>query len=448
MSTESKKPISPDYYSWSRPEVRNLIPEKAQRILDLGCGKGILGKALKRERDCHVEGIEINPQACNEAKTNLDKAYQANLDREIPIPPHEDFDCIVAADILEHLINPWQLLNVIQKHLKGDGCIVASIPNIAHPSIIANLLNGRFPYEPAGILDITHLRFFTRSEIFKLFTQANLKIVKIIPFPNKQNPIQYILKAKKIPPDKTHADTTITICTRNCLSYTRQCIASLRKHTPKPVKIIVVDNGSTDGTVPFLRNQKDILTIENRKNLGFPAGQNQAIQSSQTKYYVIENNDIIFTSEWLERMKALAEEKKERGIIGCKSNSVAGYQKEKNTMYSNQEDLEKYVKNNIHVRKGMFLEIPQIFFVLALIKKEIFEKVGFFDERFGLGNFEDNDLCIRAQKAGYINAIAYDVFVHHYGSQTFKSEGIDYNRLFQKNQAIFMQKWNTPKTKG
>ena len=210
------------YHDLPRPEILARVPTTARRILDLGCGTGALGKALKERQPCHVTGIELNKAAYEVAVKNLDVALCDNLNRFDPKIAGEKYDCIILADILEHLINPWSVLSKFSKALSDAGTIVASIPNVAHPWIIKNLEKGLFRYENAGILDITHLRFMTKTSIFQMFCKAGLKITACEESPNKDNPIQFLITAVKPVIPFSNPSTTILILTWNGWQYTKQ----------------------------------------------------------------------------------------------------------------------------------------------------------------------------------------------------------------------------------
>ncbi len=144
------------------------------------------------------------------------------------------------------------MLKKFTQVLEDNGVVIASIPNISHPWIISQLQKGLFRYELAGLLDVTHLRFFTKTTIGQLFYKAGLKITNIEPYPTESNPVQYLVTAKK--PVVEHKDplATILILTLNAWEYTAQCLASIKELTETPYKILVIDNGSTDGTVEHL----------------------------------------------------------------------------------------------------------------------------------------------------------------------------------------------------
>ena len=176
------------YHDLLRREILELVPPTAKYILDLGCGAGNLGKAIKQRQSCLVHGIELSRGASEIAAQNIDHIWTDNLNRFNPAFLKQKYDTLIFADILEHLISPWTVLKKFSSVLTNDGTIIASVPNVAHPWILENLKKGLFRYEPAGILDITHLRFFTKTSVFQMFAQCGLKIIDFRPWPNAQTP--------------------------------------------------------------------------------------------------------------------------------------------------------------------------------------------------------------------------------------------------------------------
>jgi len=239
--------------------------------------------------------------------------------------------------------------------------------------------------------------------------------------------------------------TSLIILTRNNLEYTRLCLESIRKYTPEPHEIIVVDNGSTDGTVEYLEDQPDVKLVKNGYNLGFALGNNRGLREARGDYIVFLNNDVVVTEGWLTRLLACAREDDRVGAVGPRSNYVAGPQLVPSVPYG--EDLEvmqEFARRWSLEHAGQWENVPRVIGFCMLVKREVIDKIGGFDPVFGTGNFEDDDFCLRLQLAGFTIKIAHDVFVHHFGSRTFRSEKIDYRRLMERNWEIFKRKWNLP----
>jgi len=168
-----------DYYHRDFSVITSLIPKDTKSILDVGCGKGFLGKALKDKGFKDLWCIEIKPFLAEEATYYMDGFITDDVEK-IDIPEKKGgFDCIVLADILEHLKDPWTTLNRLKEHLSKDGLVIASILNIRHYRLIKDIVRDRWFYRADGILDGEHLRFFGMSTIKHLFSTAGMEIVNI-----------------------------------------------------------------------------------------------------------------------------------------------------------------------------------------------------------------------------------------------------------------------------
>jgi methionine biosynthesis protein MetW len=170
-------------YETDRPEVRELVPRSARRILDLGCASGALGAALKERQECRVVGIEISPGYADEARRRLDEVVCADVAEAL-----EDaeslgrFDCVIAADVLEHLVDPWTTLQRAVALLDRGGSAVISLPNVRYALTFWTLLaRGRWPRDPAGLFDATHLRWFTLIDARELLEGAGLSVDAVQP---------------------------------------------------------------------------------------------------------------------------------------------------------------------------------------------------------------------------------------------------------------------------
>ena len=182
MTTENQGTNFHSSYIGLRNDLLELIPYNVKKVLDVGCSIGTLGEQIKQRNRTEVVGIELNEQMGKIAKKKLDKVIIGDIDK-INLSDYlasNYFDCIIFADILEHLKSPWNVLKGATVFLGDDGIIIASIPNVGHIDTIFNLLfKGYWPYRERGIHDKTHLRFFTLKNIREMFQNAGLEIIKI-----------------------------------------------------------------------------------------------------------------------------------------------------------------------------------------------------------------------------------------------------------------------------
>lgn len=160
-----------DYYAASRDDLIDLVPDRAHRILDIGCARGFLGKALKEQRNCRLTGVEINPIMAEEAARTYDRIYNLPIE---DVAFDQTFDAIICGDLIEHLRDPLQMLLKLRNILQPGGCLIGSVPNAGHWSIVQDLARGRFEMIPVGLLCMSHLRFFTAEELNRLLTKAGL----------------------------------------------------------------------------------------------------------------------------------------------------------------------------------------------------------------------------------------------------------------------------------
>ena len=148
----------------SRGRVFRAIPARS-RVLDVGCDTGRLGEILRREKSCVVYGIERDPRAAAEASLRLDRVEVRPVEAEASFVGFEDFDVVMFLDVLEHLYDPWSVLRGARSTLRSGGLLLSVVPNIAHLSVVRRLLGGKFEYQDHGMMDKTHLRWFTRRSL-------------------------------------------------------------------------------------------------------------------------------------------------------------------------------------------------------------------------------------------------------------------------------------------
>ncbi len=460
--------VDPFYFGLVRPEVLALVPMTARRVLDIGCGAAGLGAAIKARQGAEVVGIEADEGAAAVARGRIDEVLVGDVERLAPEFPPGSFDAIVCADVLEHLREPERILRMARDWLAPDGRLIASVPNVRHHSVVRSLLEGNWTYEPAGLLDRTHLRFFTRRELEKLFHRAGFVVDELrwvgspADDPDERRPgevrsgrlqvvglgdaeadeffaYQYLAVARPVAtPD--HGVTSIVIVTHNQLDYTRKCLDSIRHRTDEPYELIVVDNASTDGTVEYLRALGGVRLIANDGNRGFPAAANQGMATATGSQILLLNNDVVVTTGWLGRMLRALHADPAIGLVGPCSNCVSGPQQVE-ARYDDLADLDGFAWDWGKANAGVLLEVNRLVGFCLLIRREVVDAIGLLDEQFGVGCFEDDDYSLRANRAGYRAVIAADAFVHHFGGRTFLGSGVDVGTLMAENHRRFRAKW-------
>ncbi|MBI5069720.1 MAG: class I SAM-dependent methyltransferase [Deltaproteobacteria bacterium] len=177
-SPAAKDTVPACYYQQTRPELVKLIEPRGLRILEVGCAQGAMGGALRAAGAAQVVGVDIHEPSLEVARQRLSAAHRVDLNALEPLPyPEGHFDLITFADVLEHLVDPAAVLRHLSRWLRPDGRILISIPNIRHESVVLPLLvEGRWDYADYGILDRTHLRFFTRDGVVKLLADSGFAL--------------------------------------------------------------------------------------------------------------------------------------------------------------------------------------------------------------------------------------------------------------------------------
>lgn len=173
------------YRSNPRNDVVDLIRRAPQLVIDLGCGTGITGALIKqRFPSATIVGIEPHARSAEEASKRIDRVLAGRFeDIDLAQAGFEpgSVDLVIAADVLEHIYNPWQALLTLHQFLAHDAIVLASIPNIRNLDLIEKLVvGGRWEYASEGLLDVTHIRFFTKSEILAMFAQTGFGVRRYI----------------------------------------------------------------------------------------------------------------------------------------------------------------------------------------------------------------------------------------------------------------------------
>lgn len=170
---------SNNYFQYSREEMLKFIPEGSKISLEVGCGTGNFSKNLK-EIGIKVWGVEPDHESFLVAVDCLDTVFHGNFEEVYNELPPSKFDVIIFNDVLEHMVNPWEVLRMSKSLLSQEGVIVASIPNFLYFHDFSKFLfDKNFEYQQAGIFDKTHLRFFTKKSIIAMFNELDYKLVSI-----------------------------------------------------------------------------------------------------------------------------------------------------------------------------------------------------------------------------------------------------------------------------
>lgn len=465
------------YYSHERSELLNLIPEYARTVLEIGCGTGNLGKLIKQRQSCEIYGIELDKNAAKIAESKLDKIYSGFVEDYIEILPQNYFDCIILADVLEHLKTPEPVLKELLKSLKDDGLILVSIPNFCHYSVIEKILWESFKYAPEGILDNTHISFYTKGSMVKMLTGLNLQISEIIyakVFLNINNELinilkdnkieienflldannfQYFMTAKKLPEKMksgrgnfSDQPISIILTLTDNIEFNNISIEKVIKQTLLPYKLIIIGNFSVLDKLPELPPENtQVIQLNQEKSYTFYL--NKAVNNADGEYILLLNANSCVGPGYLEGMLEHFNFFENTGIVVPVSNSGNDNQKINNVPYdikglNNFEDYSNYIKNrlpqSVNFSEIRFAhntsEIKDVESFCMLLTKNLIEQIGGFDTRLE-NNFFADDYCLRANLKGFKVIVARDVFVHNFPE-------INQKRTENNDYEIYKTKWN------
>ncbi|HKP95135.1 MAG TPA: glycosyltransferase [Fibrobacteria bacterium] len=486
---------SPDYYQVWNQALFDLVPTDCKRVLEVGCASGRLGDAIKkRNGGVHYVGVEVIAQAAEIAKARLDEVYVADVEAfDWTLLSGKEFDCIVFGDVLEHLLDPEKTLRNAARFLAEGGSVVCCLPNVGHWSIISGLIEGKWEYADSGLLDRTHLRFFTISTFRRLLEECGFQVVQeerlrnagqlsdeIVPFLQKMNvdvkdfvdrvtTFQFLFRARRAAQpraDAVNAGTAgnagesswspaagpgaqtvaIVIPVFNKVELTRDCLASIARNYPQSVspEVIVFDNASSDGTQAYLEQAQQeyewLKVIRSKTNLGFAGANNKASELCDADILVFLNNDTIVQPAWLEKMLERIDDPGV-GMVGSKLIYPDGRIQHAGIVFDNQA-----TPTHIHHLAGKDaaavnapMEYPAVTGACIMIKRSLYMDVGQMDTRYPM-YYEDVDLCFKVREKGLKVIYQPESMVIHLEGRS--SANLD--AIIKHNEAsrvIFYRKW-------
>lgn len=166
------------YYDNIRHEMIKYLPNNPQRIIDIGCGNGVYAELLKKQTKAEVWGIEYMDREARVASSKLDKVFSGRCEDFLDELPDQYFDAIYFNDVLEHLVDPYMVLDKIKYKLTSDGVVISSIPNVRyHNTFMRVLIQKDWKYEDYGVMDRTHLRFFTKKSIHRMYDELGYDVI-------------------------------------------------------------------------------------------------------------------------------------------------------------------------------------------------------------------------------------------------------------------------------
>ncbi|MCF7561766.1 class I SAM-dependent methyltransferase [Sabulilitoribacter multivorans] len=169
------------YYDNVRLEMLQFLPNDAKRVLDVGCGNGAFAEIIKEKNKAEVWGIEYMKTHGVEAHKKLDNVYIGKCEDFVESLPDNYFDVIYCNDVLEHLVDPYWVLEILKKKLSNGGIVISSLPNVRfYKTFMRLLINKDWRYEDYGVMDRTHLRFFTKKSIKRMYEELGFEVVKHI----------------------------------------------------------------------------------------------------------------------------------------------------------------------------------------------------------------------------------------------------------------------------
>ncbi len=244
-----------------------------------------------------------------------------------------------------------------------------------------------------------------------------------------------------VPPKKPKF--SVVVLTHNQWPFTELCLRSLahaEAANPGLAEYILVDNASSDGTPAFAASLENLRVIANDENLGFAGGNNTGIAAARGENIVLLNNDTIVPPGWLVRCSHYVQNIPNLGVLGPSTNTESG-QAIQGARYNTIKELFAFNERLAAEQSGSWERVKKISGLCLVIPRAALEKIGALDTDFGLGYFEDDDFCLRAEDLGLTIAWAKDFYVHHFGSVSFGGQEKARVKFLEEGMARFAFKW-------
>ncbi len=424
-----------------------------QKVIDAASGEGYgLGYAAVFAKE--AAGFDIAPDAVQHARlryphSSFDVADVCDVD-------YSSADLVTSFETIEHLPDPGKFLKAVAA---CPGRIVISTPNRDNHSPGNKLTDKPFnqyhtiEWTPQEFAELIHQHFPDRQVRFLSQENRWPGLVREGLDPAAKYTIAVIGDGEL--PKWPRIGLAMPTC--NQAQRVHEAVYSLGKFYPGELEFAVVANGSNAETKAKLREiEADIPHVvsiyENARNLGYGQGANRGLEELWTsKWYDlfgVVNDDVLPAVDCLCQMVAAIEELQTAGqrpgLIGPVSNSVNGRQQVDIGAFSSYKEM-MYLSELYHrEHHSSASQVSQLRGLFFLMTPDCLNDIGGFDPRFGIGNFEDDDLNVRARLAGYTMWIADGAFLYHVGSSTFRALGLDYNANISRNMGLLVEKWGVP----
>ncbi len=327
----------------------------------------------------------------------------------------------------------------------GETCLVAEDPE-SFAREIRRLHEDRELWEKLRENGLRHMeKLYSREQIRKLSEQ----LLALSPprreesTSKKKRESGLTLSPPRFPKPPAKPLFSVVVLTHNHWKFTELCLRSLahaESAAPGMAEYILVDNASSDGTPGFARRIPGLKVIANSENLGFAGGNNGGIRAARGQNLVLLNNDTIVPPHWLESFRHYAANIPNLGVLGPSTNTETG-QHTPGADYSSLASLFAFNEQLRQRQGGAWEKVRKISGLCLMIPRPALEKIGLLDTEFGLGYFEDDDFCLRAEDLGLTVAWAQDVFVHHFGSVSFGGQEKARAKFLEEGMARFAFKW-------